>query len=226
MTVEYTNLSVSDNRAGRTLSPTGVDNFFSLHADFVYDTRDLSEYSRLGTLATMDVSKYGLDNRYVDYQRYSFDFRRYIPIYFNSSFVFRLFGSAVQGGDDPNYGHVFFGYGDRIRGRFQTIIEGDDLLGGKAEVRIPLVQPAYLRIEEIPIEQFRDIRYALYFTLFADAGTVWYRNQPVMLNNFLSGYGAGLNILFSYSFVGRIEYAFGGPGLHNGEFILDLGASL
>jgi len=226
LTVEYTNLSVSDNRAGRTLSPNGVDNFFSLHADYIYDTRDLSEYSRLGTLATFDVSKYGLGNKYVDYQRYSVDFRRYIPVYFNSSFVFRVFGSAVQGGDDPNYGHVFFGYADRIRGRFQTIVEGDDILGGKAEVRVPIISPAYLRFEEIPIEQFRDIRYALYFTLFADAGTVWYRNQPVMLDNFLSGYGAGLNLLLSYSFVGRIEYAFGAPGFHNGEFILDLGASL
>ena len=225
-TAEYTTLSVSDNRAGRTLSPNGTDNFFSLHADYIYDTRDLSEYSRLGTLATIDISKYGLDNKYVDYQRYSVDFRRYIPIYFNSSFVFRVFGSAVQGGDDPNYGHVFFGYGDRIRGRFQTIVEGDDILGAKTEIRIPIISPAYIRLEEIPIEQFRDIRYALYFTVFGDAGTVWYRNQPVMLNNFLSGYGVGLNLLLSYSFVGRIEYAFGGPGFHNGEFILDLGASL
>jgi hemolysin activation/secretion protein len=121
---------------------------------------------------------------------------------------------------------VFFGYGDRIRGRFRTIIEGDDILGAKTEIRIPIISPAYIRLEEIPIEQFRDIRYALYFTVFGDAGTVWYRNQPVMLNNFLSGYGAGLNLLLSYSFVGRIEYAFGGPGFHNGEFILDLGASL
>ena len=231
-TVEFTSLSVSDNRAGRTLSPGGTDNFVSLHADYVYDTRDLSEYSRLGTLATIDVSKYGLDDKYIDYQRYSVDFRRYIPIYFNSSFVFRIFGSAVQGGDDPNYGHVFFGYSERIRGRLRTIVEGDDIAGTKAEIRIPIISPAYLRLEEIPIEQFRDIRYALYFTLFGDAGRVWYRNQPIAVNSFfggnsfLSGYGAGLNMLLSYSFVARIEYAFGGPGFHNGELILDLGASL
>ena len=106
-----------------------------------------------------------------------------------------MFGSAVQGGDDPNYGHVFLGYADRIRGRFQTIVEGDDILGLKTEVRIPIISPAYIRLEEVPVEQFRDIRYALYFTLFGDAGTVWYRNQPVMLNNVLSGYGAGLNVL-------------------------------
>ena len=226
VTVEYTNLNVSDNRAGRTLSPTGTDNFFSLHADYVYDTRDLSEYSRIGTLATLDISKYGVGNKYVDYQRYTADFRRYIPVYFNSSFAFRLFGSMVQGGDDPNYGHVFFGYSERIRGRFQTIVEGDDIAGVKTELRIPIIAPTYVRIDEIPVEQFRDIRYALYLTLFGDAGTVWYRDQPVALSNFLSGFGGGLNLLFAYSFVGRIEYAFGGPGFRNGQIILDLGASL
>ena len=225
-TLEYTHLSVSNNAAGRTLSPNGTDEYFALHGMYLYDTRDLSEYSRLGTLARFTVSKYGLGGKYVNYQRYSVDLRRYIPVYFNSSFAFRLFGSAVQGGTVPNYGHSFFGYGDRIRGRFRTIIEGENILGTKGELRIPLITPRYIRVDQIPVEQFRDIRYALYFAFFGDAGTVWYRKQPLAINNFLSGFGAGLHFLLSYSFVARVEYAFGGPGFHNGEVILDLGAAL
>ncbi|HTR80351.1 MAG TPA: POTRA domain-containing protein [Bacteroidota bacterium] len=225
-TVEYTHLNVSDNRAGRTLSPGGTDQFFSLNASYIYDTRDLGEYSRVGTFSTVSISKFGIANTYVDYQRYGFDFRRYIPVYFNSSFAFRIFGSAAQGGDVPNYGHVFFGYTDRIRGRFNTIVEGEDILGGKAELRIPVIGPNYIRLDEIPIEQFRDIRYAMYFTIFGDAGTAWYRTQPLAIDNALSGFGAGLNFLLSYSFVARAEYAFGGPGFHHGQVILDLGASL
>ena len=225
-TLEYTRLSVSDNRAGRTLSPDGTDHFVSVSAGYIYDTRDLSEYSRLGTLASFGVSKYGIGDRFVNYQRYGMDFRRYIPLYYNSSFVFRLFGSAVQGGSVPNYGHTFFGYSDRIRGRFRTIVEGENIVGGKAEFRFPLIGPHYIRLDQIPIEQFRDVRYALYFSLFGDAGTVWYRTQPLALDTFLSGFGAGLNFLLSYSFVARAEYAFGGPGFHHGEVILDLGASL
>ncbi len=225
-TLEYTHLSVTNNLAGRTLSPDGTDQYFSLNLLYSYDTRDLSEYASRGTLARIGVSKYGVDDQYVDYQRYSIDFRRYIPVYFNSSFAFRFFGSAVQGGDVPNYGHVFFGYGDRIRGRFWTITEGENIIGAKSELRFPLIGPSYMRIDEIPVEQFRDIRYALYATIFGDAGTVWYRAQPVALNNVLSGFGVGLNFLLSYSFVARTEYAFGGPGFHHGEFILDLGASL
>ncbi|HTX17360.1 MAG TPA: POTRA domain-containing protein [Bacteroidota bacterium] len=225
-TLEYTRLSVTNNQAGRTLSPDGTDQFPSLTLLYLYDTRDLAEYSSRGTFAKLTATKYGLDHQYVDYERYSVDVRRYIPLYEGSSFGVRLFGSVAEGGDVPNYGHVFFGYGDRIRGWFRTIDEGEDILGAKAELRVPLIGPSYMRIDEIPIEQFRDIRYALYATLFGDAGTVWYRTQPVAMNNVLSGFGAGLNFLLSYSFVARTEYAFGGPGFHHGEFILDLGASL
>lgn len=225
-TFEYTRLSVSDNLAGRTLSPGGTDEFPALHTTYTYDTRDLSEYSRIGTLARLTISQYGFGDAYVDYQRYSMDFRRYIPMYFNTGLALRFFGSLVQGGRVPNYGHVFFGYSDRIRGRFKTISEGDDIVGTKAEVRIPLLSPRYMRIDAIPVEQFRDIRYGLYFVLFGDAGTTWYRTDPLAVNNFLSGFGAGLHLLLSYSFVARVEYAFGGPGFYNGQLILDLGAAL
>lgn len=225
-TLEYTHLSVTDNRAGRTLSPDGTDQYIALHGTYVYDTRDLSEYSRIGTLGKFTISKYGVGNRYVDYQRYSIDFRRYIPMYFGTGFALRFFGSAAQGGTVPNYGHTFFGYGDRIRGRFKTIVEGEDIVGTKSEFRIPIISPRYIRLEGVPIEQFRDVRYGLYVVVFGDAGTVWYRNDPLALNNFLSGFGAGLHLLLSYSFVARCEYAFGGPGFRNGQLILDLGAAL
>lgn len=225
-TLEYTHLSVTDNLAGRTLSPNGTDQFLALHATYVYDTRDLSEYSRIGTLGKFTLSKYGVGSGYVDYQRYSIDFRRYIPMYFGTGFALRFFGSVVHGGTVPNYGHTFFGYGDRIRGRFKTVVEGEDIVGTKAEFRVPIISPRYMRLDEVPIEQFRDVRYGLYFVVFGDAGTVWYRNDPLALNNFLSGFGVGVHLLLSYSFVARCEYAFGGPGFRNGELIFDLGAAL
>lgn len=225
-TLEFTHLSVTDNLAGRTLSPDGTDQYLAIHGTYVYDTRDLSEYSRIGTLGKFTVSKYGIGGGIVDYQRYSADFRRYIPMYFSTGLALRFFGSVAQGGRVPNYGHTFFGYGDRIRGRFKTVVEGEDIVGTKAEFRLPIISPRYIRFDEVPIEQFRDIRYGLYFVVFGDAGTVWYRNDPLALNNFLSGFGAGVHLLLSYSFVARCEYAFGGPGFHNGELIFDLGAAL
>ena len=143
-------------------------------------------------------------------------------------FLGRIMGSVVSGEKIPNYGHVYFGYSERLRGNFSTILEGENIVGTFAELHIPIISPRYLRFEEIPIEQFRDIRTALYFALFADAGTTWYRNEKVGVNNFISGYGAGFHLLLSYGFVLRIEYAFNTTTkkFPNGEFIFDLGAAL
>ncbi|MDE3058016.1 MAG: hypothetical protein KGJ59_08675 [Bacteroidota bacterium] len=222
--IEYTRIAVSDNRAGRTLSPSGTDSYLSFNAGYQYDTRDLGEYPGYGTLLTIGGSKLGLRQSEVNYQRYDVDYRRYIPMTGGVVFAARIFGSAVQGGTVPNYGHVFYGYNERLRGRFNDIKEGENIFGGNAELHIPIISPSYIRFEEIPIEQFQVIRYALYLALFADGGAAWYRNQPLALDRFLGGYGLGLHFLLSYSAVGRIEYAFPGKA-GKGELILDVGAA-
>ncbi len=222
--IEYTTITVSDNRAGRTLSPSGTDSYFSFNATYGYDTRDLGEYPGYGTLLSLGASKLGFGQSEVNYQRYDVDYRRYIPTVWGIVLAGRLFGSAVQGGLVPNYGHVYYGYNERIRGRFKTVEEGENIAGGNMELHIPIISPSYLRIEQIPIEQFRVVRYALYFALFADGGNVWYRNDPLALDRILGGYGFGLHFLLSYSAVGRIEYAFPGRA-GNGELLLDIGAA-
>jgi outer membrane protein assembly factor BamA len=222
--IEYTSVTVSDNRAGRTLSPTGTDSYFSFNAGYQYDTRDLGEYPGYGTLLSVSGSKLGYGQSEVNYQRYNFDYRRYIPTVGGIVLAARAFGSAVQGGTVPNYGHVYYGYNERIRGRFKTILEGENIFGGNAELHFPIISPSYFRSELIPIEQFRVIRYALYFALFADGGDVWYRDEPFALDRFLGGYGFGFHFLLSYSAIARIEYAFPGNA-GKGELILDIGAA-
>ncbi len=224
--VDYTSISVSDNKAGRTLATNGNDKFFTLNASYRYDTRDLAEYPRIGTLISLGISKYGLGTEEVNYQRYSYDLRRYIPMYYDVVLAARMFGSAVGGGTVPNYGHVYYGYGERIRGHFFEIWEGENIFGSSAEFHYPLLKPSYFRIPKIPLEQFRDFRYALYFSAFADIGNVRYRRQPLELKEFLSGFGVGLNLLLAYSVVVRFEYAFGSPKFTNGEIIFDVGAAL
>jgi outer membrane protein assembly factor BamA len=226
-TLEYVNLHVSDNRSGRTLSPTGRDDFFSFSASYQYDTRDLSDYPRLGTFFTISISKIGVLNSVIDYQRYNLDLRRYIPIGSSVTVAGRAFTSLAEGGAIPNYGHVYFGYDERIRGYYRRILEGEQITGGTMEIHIPLITPGYFRIDKIPIEQFRDFRYALNFALFADAGTTWYREEPFALNRFFSGYGFGFHVILAYSAVGRIEYAIPyGGNVAKGQVLLELGAAL
>jgi outer membrane protein assembly factor BamA len=227
MSVEYLNLRVTDNRAGRTLSPSGRDEFFSLHASYLFDTRDLREYPSEGTVISLGVSKHGLFEHDMDYQRYNVDLRRYEPVSGDLVLAARLFSSLSGGGSVPNYGHVYFGYQEQIRGHFKTVREGEQIIGSAVEAHYPIISPRYIRFDFLPFEQFRDVRYALYFAVFADAGNTWYRSEPLALNTFSSGYGAGIHLHLAYSAVVRVEFGipYGKP-FSKGEIILDLGAAL
>lgn len=227
ISIEYLNIRVTDVKAGRTLSSSGRDEFFSLHAGYVYDSRDLREYPRDGSYLSFGVSKHGVFENDVDYQRYNVDLRRYLPLTSEWSLSGRSFASLAGGGSVPNYGHVFFGYFERIRGHFNTVLEGDQIFGSTIEVHYELVSPRYLHLGFIPFDQFKDIRYAVYLAGFNDAGTTWYRNDPLAINTFKAGYGAGIHFHLAYSAVARIEYGipYGFP-VTKGEIILDLGAAL
>jgi hemolysin activation/secretion protein len=56
------------------------------------------------------------------------------------------------------------------------------------------------------------LRYGIYFSIFADAGTVWYRNQVLNQQPVYSGYGAGFHFLFPYGFTIRTEAAINNRG--------------
>jgi outer membrane protein assembly factor BamA len=227
MSVEYLNLKVNDNRAGRTLSASGRDEFYTLSGSYLYDTRDLREYPGSGSVVLFGVSKYGLFEKDVDYQRYNLDLRKYVPLAGDLVVAGRAFTSLSSGGSVPNYGHVFFGYMERLRGHFKTVHEGEQIIGTTVEAHYPIIAPRYIRFDFLPFEQFRDVRYALYLAAFADAGNTWYKNDPLALNTFSSGYGFGIHLHLAYSAVARIEFGipYGRP-LSKGEIILDLGAAL
>ena len=227
ISLEFLNLKVSDNRAGRTLSLSGRDEFYSLHAGYVYDSRDLREYPSDGSFVSFGVSKHGVFEKDVDYQRYNLDFRKYYSLSHDVVLAGRAFTSLASGGAVPNYGHVFFGYFERIRGHFKSILEGEQIVGTTIEAHYPLVTPRYIRLDFIPFEQFRDIRYAIYAAGFADAGNTWYRKDNLSINQFKSGYGFGIHFHFAYSAVARFEYGIPyGNAFTKGEIILDLGAAL
>ena len=227
LSAEFLNLHVSNNLAGRTLSPSGRDEFFSLHATYTYDTRDLREYASAGTYTAVSISKYGLGEKYVDYQRFGFDLRKYFSVVDNTVLAGRLFGNFAFGGVVPNYGHTFFGYNERIRGYFNTILEGEQIAGSTIEAHYPIVSPRYIRFDFIPFEQFRDVRYAVNVAVFADAGATWMKKNSVSLNNIYSGYGVGLHFLLAYSAVVRVEFGIPyGKNLSKGDLILDIGAAL
>jgi outer membrane protein assembly factor BamA len=222
--VGYDEWKVDDTQVGATLSPDGRDHYVVLSAGLLYDKRDLREYPLDGDFISLAATKYGLGELVIDLFRYQIDVRKYQPLGSDVSIGARGFGNFLGGGRSPSYLHEYFGYFDRIRGYYSTVLEGEEQLGGSVELRLGVFKPRYLTVSlpGLPPE-FSVWRYGLYAAFFADAGTTWYRTQAFSKVPWFSGYGAGLHFLLPYSFVLRTEYAFNQQG--RGEFILGFHAS-
>jgi outer membrane protein assembly factor BamA len=195
-----------------------------LGATYLYDGRDIREYATAGSYAAFSLTKNGLGESEVNLFRYGVDVRGYVPLGDDFSLCGRACGSFLSGGNSPTYLHTYFGYYDRIRGYYSTVLEGEDILGGSLELRFPLLTPRYttVSIRFLPPE-FSVWRYGLYAALFADGGTTWYRTQQVFQVPWYAGYGGGLHFLLPYSVVIRTEYAL---NQHvRGQFVLGFGAS-
>ncbi len=223
LSLGYQVLTVSENQAGRTLSPSGRDAFLSGTLAFIHDSRDLTEYPSRGTFLWLWIRKNGFGGGPVDYYRATADVRKFIPSGGGIILAARLLGSFVGGGAVPNYGHVYFGYEERIRGHFSEVFEGENLFGVTAEVRVPILPARFFRVKAVPVKEFGLWRFGVYGTIFGDVGKVWYRDEALTLRNQVKGYGAGLNFLLPYSAVLRAEYALNET--RRGQFILDISSS-
>jgi outer membrane protein assembly factor BamA len=223
VSIGYELVDISDVTPVKTLSPDGKDQFPVFSAGYSYDTRDLREYANSGTYARATITKYGFPSNVVDIVRYSGEVRKHIPLLSNLVLVGKTFTDLVAAGPTPPYNRVYFGYGERIRGHFKEVMEGENIFGVSSEVRYTLMAPEYFRVGAFP-EEFGVWRFGVTLTAFADAGTVWFRGQPFALDQFTKGYGVGLNFLLPYSLIVRTEYAWNES--RRGEFIIDVGTLL
>lgn len=221
--VNYDIWQVTEPREGRTVSPNGRDAYFTVGASYAYDTRDLREYPTDGMYFTVFANKYGFGESEVNLFRYGFDLRAHTLLTEDLSLGGRVFTNQAGGGIIPIYRKAYFGYDERIRGYFKTVLEGENLFGSSAELRIPILKPRYYMLPFEFIPQFSVLRYGLYLGVFADAGNIWNRDQNFFRQRWYAGYGAGLHFLLPYSLILRTEYALNNEG--RGEFVIDLGTS-
>lgn len=222
-TVGYDIQQVSDPSLGRTLSSSGRDAYAYISLNYTYDSRNIVEYATDGSLVALGINKSGFGESQVNLATYGYDLRKFIPINDDWSVGLRSFGNFTAGGLIPIYRHVYYGYGERLRGYFHDILEGEDIMGGNVEFRLAILKPRYLTLSFVPVPEFSVLRYGLYAGIFADGGKVWYRTQSFPGGDWRSGYGAGLHFLLPYSLVVRTEYAINNLG--KGQFFVDLDAS-
>ncbi len=221
--VGYELVDIPENRSDQAISPDGKDAFPVVSLGYMFDTRDLREYPAAGQFLRLSVTKIGWPSKNLDLIRYGADAREFKQLPLGVTLGMRVFTDCVAGSRTPSYNHVYFGYGERIRGHFKEVMEGESQFGAVAELRYPLLTPRYFAVGFVPRE-FGLWRFGISAAVFADAGTVWFRGEPVALNEFAKGYGCGLHFLLPYSVVLRTEVAWNEA--RRGEFIIDVGTSL
>ncbi len=217
---------VSGNRdtTGLVLSPTGTDVFASLKLSYVYDSRNLRSYATRGSYLYFGLEKYGLGESLVNFGRLSFDARDYVSMWDFVTLAGRVHGNLAEGPHIPPYNHVFIGYYERIRGMFNTVTEGESIVGANAELRIPIIKQMYIELPDFPLKEFISNRIALYWNFFADAGETTGKRLHIGLDEALYGYGGGLSLLLPYDVILQLDYARGSD--KHWEFILDFGGTI
>ena len=213
--------SVTSFLPGRTVSPDGEDAYLYATASYSYDSRNLREYATDGSMVSLYVNKNGFGESKLSYTRFGADARRYVPFGAGFSLAGRLFGSLVAGGLVPTYAHAYFGTGERIRGYYRTVVEGEDLAGGTLELRYSLLDARTISFSASPVPtEFSVWRFGISLALFTDTGAAWFRGDRLTPASFATGYGGGIHFLLPYSIILRTEYAWNELGA--GQFIIDI----
>jgi outer membrane protein assembly factor BamA len=218
-TLAYRQIKFDPPVFGETLNLSGHDRLPEIGVNFLYDARDLREYPRQGKLIGLFARRVGFGDSNIHYWRYGADLRVYQPVIGGLSFCARAY-TDLAAGDLPIYDRVFFGFFNRIRGYYELQLEGDNLLFGSAELRVPLMPIRYMSLFPRLLGQYgRNLKYGVSFALFVDSGARWFEHEKAGTLNFYTGYGASLDFHLPYVDVIRLAYALNEEGERDGIVI-------
>jgi len=222
--VAYRNIKVPGEYSQVTYSGNKTDHLPSVGLSFRYDKRDLYAYPKNGLLVDLYINKTKYKSQ-LDYYRYGADIRRYQPIYKNISLALRT-AVDLTTGEVPVYNHIYLGYLYRIRGKFNTRVEGENRFFGNVELRFPIIKTRYINLEsngDMLGQYSNNLPLGLSGGIFFDTGTVWFHGEKLNEQKFLSGFGFGLHFHVPYFDLLRLEYAFDTD--YNPQLIFDVGVA-
>jgi hypothetical protein len=191
--------------------------FFTLSYLFKHDFRDIQSYPLRGYYFDIGFNKPGLGiledeklNAFYLLTSYKYFWRLKGRFFGAASAKVKLSSNGFQ----PYYLERGFGYE-------YYVVDGQNFLLLKANLKYQLVKPTIYKIKFIKTTKFNTFHYAFYLNVFADGGYV-HNRYPTPLNDmpntFLPSAGIGLDYVTYYDAVLRIEYSFNKFG-ESGIFI-------
>ncbi len=203
-----------------TASGKNIDRLPTVTIMIQRDTRDLKQYPESGLFASIFLTHKGFGISDVSYFKTGLDFREYRKISnTNITSKWHLSFKKIFGKTLPLYDNAFLGFTEYVRGHKNDERGGNNLLLGSLEFTYPIVKEMEFSLK-LPFLPRRLTSYAisLRLAIFGDTGVTYNNGQAISLNNFDSGYGIGLTILFLPYDALRLEYAFNEYG--KGEFLV------
>ncbi len=210
------NITASNNR---------IDRLMKIGLSYSYDSRDLIQFPQEGTFVSLYAQFKGLGLNDINYQIYNIDFREYRHVIGDLTAKWRFATRQTSGKIIPVYDYSYLGFDEAIRGHFSEEREGHRYYIGSVELFHPIIKDIDISLDFIPIlpKELLTYRVALYAGLFGDTGVTQFRDEPLSINNFDTGYGAGLSLLLLPYNVVRFEVAL--DENQKVEYLLDLAVS-
>jgi outer membrane protein assembly factor BamA len=220
ISLNYESAQVSDTIVALNpnyyFAPLNQQQFGSLSYSFKSEHRDVVMYPLKGYQFTGFIEKngFGFDgavNLWVANATYAYhqDLKKG---YYLSNFSSLFLSDPIS---QPYSLYGALGYQKQVvRGYEIYVIEGPKFFVNKTTFKKKIFARA-LRWESMPLEQFRYLPFAVYLKSFVDLGYVenyaYYQEKNIntlLSNKLLAGYGTGLDIIFPYDVVFRMEYTF------------------
>jgi outer membrane protein assembly factor BamA len=203
------------------LQPGNRLSFSFFQYSFLHDKRDNIAYATKGELLQLTATKYGLFSRKeLDELEINVTANRYIPFGKRFHFAAGLTAGWFMSHNQPYTLVRGIGYTPNfIRGYELNVIEGQQLVVQKNSLRFQLIKTSFDLSRAIYNDQFNTLPLGIYLSGNFDQGAVRDRNRIpenlALTNQYLFGYGVGIDIVTGYDAVFRLEYSINKQGLGN-----------
>lgn len=176
------------------------------------DKRDFKPYPQSGHIFRFEIYKKGLGlNSSIDFWNFKSIYKKFFDLGKNFYLSSSLKGKLSFPKNQPFTLEQGLGYGtELIRGYEYYVINGQSFWLNQNAIKFKLLDITLENINLIPIKQFNTIPVKIMAKTYFDHGFVR-DNNPLknpMANNYLFGYGFGIDIVTFYEIILRLEYSF------------------
>jgi outer membrane protein assembly factor BamA len=195
---------------------------FGLKYIFARDRRDFVNYPLKGSLIKLEADYQYLSSvKDMHVASLRSEYTYFVPFNRQIYFAFSARGKISSPQKQPYFSQRGLGYNKEwVNGYERYVIDGQMFGLVKTNLKLRLFSISRT-IDFIPHHKYKSIPISMYFKLFADAGYVsdktYNPDNNFLTNRFLTGGGAGFDIVTYYDIVGRIECSinqFGQTGLY------------